>query len=176
VLAVRLYSGPSYQVVNEFLRQIGHLSGEFRQHMAHDPGLTFSATVGHLCRAIRKLAAVATEEEAKKPLLRGVRGELPRTFWVPDANNMICAVDMAFMSTSQRRETPISYLGEGNNVLWELRPAVQSDVAFHRGADISMLSQFKEEEEVLFPPCTMLEVIPPKPEQQAAHAPADFSP
>jgi len=144
--------------------------------MAHDPGLTFSATVGHLCRAIRKLAAVATEEEAKKPLLRGVRGELPRTFWVPDANNMICAVDMAFMSTSQRRETPISYLGEGNNVLWELRPAVQSDVAFHRGADISMLSQFKEEEEVLFPPCTMLEVIPPKPEQQAAHAPADISP
>ena len=38
-----------------------------------------------------------------------------------------------------------------------------------------MLSQFAAEQEVLFPPCTMLEVIPPKPEQQAAHAPADFS-
>ena len=28
----------------------------------------------------------------------------------------------------------------------------------HRGADISRLSQFAGEEEVLFPPCTMLEV------------------
>ena len=59
--------------------------------------------------------------------------------------------------------------------MWLWQPREQSDDAFHRGADISMLSQFKEEEEVLFPPCTMLEVIPPKPEQQAAHAPADFS-
>ena len=76
----------------------------------------------------------------------------------------------------QRRETPISYLGEGNNVLWELKPQPQSDVAFHRGADIAMLSQFAAEEEVLFPPCTMLVVIPPNPEnpeQQTAHAPAD---
>ena len=149
VLAVRLYSGPSYQVINEYLRQIGHLTGEFRQHVAHDPGLTFSATVSHLCRAIRKLAAVSTEEEATAPLLRGVRGELPRTFWTPDEHGRICAVDMAFMSTSLSRSTPISYLGDGDNVLWELEPQLQSDVAFHRGADISLLSQFAKEREVV---------------------------
>ena len=44
------------------------------------------------------------------------------------------------------------------NVLWELQPTVQSDAAYHRGADISMLSQFAGEKEVLFPPCTMLVV------------------
>ena len=65
---------------------------------------------------------------------------------------------MAFMSTSLLRSTPIAYLGDGNNVLWELEPQLQSDVAFHRGADISMLSQFAAEDEVLFPPCTMLVV------------------
>ena len=75
--------------------------------MAHHPSLTFAATVGHLCNAIRKLAAVATIEEVNAPLWRGVRGELPRTFWVEDERGMVCAVDMAFMSTSRRRQTPI---------------------------------------------------------------------
>ena len=46
-------------------------------------------------------------------------------------------------------------MGEGSNVLWELQPRAQSDVAFHRGADIKMLSQFAAEDEVLFPPCTI---------------------
>ena len=72
---------------------------------------------------------------------------------------MICAVDKAFMSTSLSRDTPIHYMGDGNNVLWELEPQLQSDVAFHRGADISLLSQFAAEQEVLFPPCTMLVVL-----------------
>ena len=78
---------------------------------------------------------------------------------MPDEQNMICAVDTAFMSTSRQRQTPIDYMGAGQNVLWELRPQKQSDAAFHRGADIKMLSQFSGEDEVLFPPCTMLEVI-----------------
>ena len=45
------------------------------------------------------------------------------------------------------------------NVLWELRPSPQTDEAFHRGADVAMLSQFAAEREVLFPPCTMLRVL-----------------
>ena len=45
------------------------------------------------------------------------------------------------------RETPIRYMGAGENVLWELQPAPQSDMAFHCGADISMLSQFAGEDE-----------------------------
>ena len=82
--------------------------------------LTFVATVGHLCHAIRKLAAVATKEEASRPLYRGVRGVLPKGFWVPD-KGMVCALDTAFMSTSANRQTPIHYMGDGpNNVLWEL--------------------------------------------------------
>eukprot|EP00747_Dinoflagellata_sp_TGD_P158627 gnl/TRDRNA2_/TRDRNA2_177828_c0_seq5.p1 gnl/TRDRNA2_/TRDRNA2_177828_c0~~gnl/TRDRNA2_/TRDRNA2_177828_c0_seq5.p1 ORF type:complete len:125 (-),score=11.00 gnl/TRDRNA2_/TRDRNA2_177828_c0_seq5:103-477(-) len=62
------------------------------------------------------------------------------------------------MSTSRQRQTPINYMGSDSNVLWELEPGKQSDVAFHRGADISMLSQYAGEQEVLFPPGTMLVV------------------
>ena len=44
--------------------------------------------------------------------------------------------------------------GLSSNVLWEVQPSPESDAAFHYGADISLLSQFAEEAEVLFPPCT----------------------
>jgi hypothetical protein len=157
VLSVRLYSGPAYQPINLFLRSIGLLSGTPRRAMARDPSQTFTATIRLLVSAIRKLAAVVTPEEVSQPLYRGVRGELPGGFWVRDDLGMVCATDTAFMSTSRSRETPINYLGEnGADVLWELKPAEESDATYHTGADISMLSQFGAEQEVLFPPCCML--------------------
>jgi hypothetical protein len=93
VVAVRLYSGPAFEKINEFLRAISPMRGEFRVEAARIPSLTFSATVGHLCRAIRKLAAVVMPEEARKKLYRGVRGELPKAFWIPDAQQLICATE-----------------------------------------------------------------------------------
>ena len=52
------------------------------------------------------------------------------------------------MSTSRNRQTPVEYMqSEGRNVLWELYPQLESDTGFHRGADISLLSQFTGEEE-----------------------------
>ena len=162
VLAVRLYSGPAFQPINEFLRQISKLTGELRTQMARHPALTFTATIGHICRAIRKLAAVEPPEHMTQRLFRGVRGELPRTFWVPDSHGMVCAVDYAFMSTSRNQQTPIDYMQDlpWRNVLWELHPQPESDTGFHRGASISLLSQFEREEEVLYPPCTLLRVLP----------------
>ena len=157
VLAIRLYSGAAFQPINSFLRQISALTGEMRLQMAQNVSLTFAATVGHLCSAIRKLSAVATPEEARTPLFRGVRGKLSPEFWGTDDQGMVVATDTAFMSTSRNRRTPVAYMAEGeHNVLWELQPSTASDIAFHSGADISMLSQYAGEDEVLFPPCTML--------------------
>eukprot|EP00322_Chrysochromulina_rotalis_P013764 CAMPEP_0115837498 /NCGR_PEP_ID=MMETSP0287-20121206/5250_1 /TAXON_ID=412157 /ORGANISM="Chrysochromulina rotalis, Strain UIO044" /LENGTH=718 /DNA_ID=CAMNT_0003291007 /DNA_START=17 /DNA_END=2173 /DNA_ORIENTATION=+ len=112
---------------------------------------------GLLCSAIRKLSAVATPEESAAPLYRGVRGQLSDDFWRADPQGIVAATELGFMSTSRNRRTPIHYMAEGTpNVLWALRPKPQSDGAYHHGADISMLSQFAGEDEVLFPPCTML--------------------
>jgi len=158
VLAVRLYTGPGYQPINDFLRQISHLSGHMRRALAKSPALTFAATVGHICHAIRKLSVITPETELEKSLYRGVRGELPHTFWVKDSQGMVCAVDGGFLSTSKNKEIVFSYMCKGLNVLWVVKPKPESDAAFHRGADVSKLSQFATEEEVLFPPCTMLEV------------------
>jgi len=168
MLAVRLYSGPTYQLINGFLRQIARLTGDSRSAILRNPKLTFAATVACLYSAVRKLAAVATDEEARQPLYRGVRGELPDTFYRRDQQGMIAVVDDAFMSTSKKQQTPIDYMGPGSNVLWELQTSPESDVAYHYGADISQISQFGHESEVLFPPFTMLAVKERAPEPEPA--------
>lgn len=158
VLAVRLYSGPAYQPINNFLRQVGVMGGEFRAELVRHAQLTMAATAGHIVSAIRKLSVIATDEEACRPLYRCVRGELPRSFWLPDDFDMLCATDMGFMSTS--RQQLHGYLGPGDdNVLWKIQPSTERDDGYHYGADIAMLSQFAAEDEVLFPPCTMLIVL-----------------
>ena len=160
VLALRLYSGPAFQPINCFLRQIATLNGKIRTELAHHPALTFAATVAHLCSGIRKLAAVATSSEVGAPVWRGVRGALPKGFFEPDAHGHVAAVEMGFMSCSKRRHTPIEYMGaEGENVLWTILQSGEDDEGFHSGADISILSQFAAEEEVLFPPVTQLLVL-----------------
>lgn len=50
-------------------------------------------------------------------------------------------------STSKSRQTPINYMGDGSNVMWALHPQMESDAGFHRGADISIISQFAAENE-----------------------------
>ena len=166
VLAVRLYSGPAFQPINAFLREVGKLSGEYRLAMARHPELTFAATTRHLCRAIRKLADVTRDTaDANAKLYRAVRGELPPSFWDKDSLGMISAVDSGFMSTSKNLHTPIAYMRDEFNVLWELEAGEPSDDAYHRGGDISMLSQYAHEDEVLFPPNTLLIVKPATIEQ-----------
>ena len=159
-LSLRLYSGPAYQLINEFCRNVAKLTGRHRTSLARNPSQTFAATVAALCRAVRKLAAVTKPEEAWQPLYRGVRGELPESFWVPDKLGKVTAVDTAFMSTSRNRGTPVNYMGPRGNVLWHLKStSAESDDGFHTGASIGLLSQFAAEEEILFPPYTMLTVL-----------------
>ena len=81
--------------------------------------------------------------------------------------SIVCVTDTAFMSTSLDEATSIFYLSKphagrprGVGLLWELRAGSEDDHAFHCGADVSMLSQFGAEREVLFPPLTMLRALP----------------
>ena len=72
-LAVRLYSGPAFQPINTFLRQLAASSGAHRTALARHPALSFAATCRHLSAAVRKLAAVATTEEVARPLYRCIK-------------------------------------------------------------------------------------------------------
>ena len=111
--------------------------------------------------AIRKLARFSTQEERTRTLWRGITGELPHTFWQADQAGLLCVTDLGLMSTSTARTTPVHYMSATSaNVLWEVRAGAEDDSGFHCGADVSLLSQFAGEEEVLFPPLTMLRVMP----------------
>ena len=69
------------------------------------------------------------------------------------------------MSTSTKIQTSLDYMLEGEkdgkmaNLLWRIRAKPESSGGFHHGADISTLSQYQAEEEILFPPCTILTVV-----------------
>ena len=48
----------------------------------------------------------ATKEDFETPLYRGVRGELPLHFWLPDEfTQEVSATDFSFMSTSHNKST-----------------------------------------------------------------------
>ena len=55
---------------------------------------------------------------------------------------------------TENQKTPIAYMTKHeNNVLWRLHADMESDAGFHRGADISMLSQYESESEGALAAC-----------------------
>ena len=166
VISVRLYSGPGYQRINNaFLRALGNQPIQrWRQRLSQLPSFSYSATVTHLASAITKLSVLSTFEadEAEKRLYRGVSGKLDASFFEPDAQGLIAAVDAGMMSTSDARATPIHYIKGGLGVLFVLHCSEGTDAATgatHIGAVLTPLSQYPGETETLFPPLTMLQVM-----------------
>ena len=198
MLAIRLYTGPAYQPLNLFLREVSKLGADWRRRLARSHQFSYAATVKHLSDGLRKLARVSTEVRAGvvvaaracdvhrsgcccwyaavvfvrvmmpdvacvlqvAMVYRGVRGELPEAFWLRDAFGMVTATDFGFMSTSFDRAVSKGFLGSGGGVcvLWEIECGAETDDGFHSAADVSLLSQFPGEKEMLFPPLTMLQV------------------
>ena len=180
-------TGPGFQLINQFLREMGKLSVDMRTKFARCAELTYAATTRAICSAIRKLARVNLHGGAPRdgPLAtahrfsaaachgisdtgevdgvrwRGVRGQLPLSFYRQDERGEFTATDLGFMSTSTTSETPMrTYMHGVSNVLWELHTRPEDEHGYHQGADVSMLSQFQDEKEELFPPLTMLRVLP----------------
>ena len=187
VIAVRLYTGPGFAPLNGWLREVAALpeppassirwgawtperalmgADAARRDAAMDAQTSFGMTAFYLVTALRKIAAAPAREASYGKLYRGLKGALPGSFWMPDDMGVICATDTAFMSTSLERETSIFYLTKrdahgltpSEGLLWELTSGSEDDGGYHCGADVSMLSQFASEKEVLFPPYTMLRV------------------
>ncbi|EOD06576.1 hypothetical protein EMIHUDRAFT_453443 [Emiliania huxleyi CCMP1516] len=190
---VRHDAGPAFDMINWWLRQVaclpnppprwhpqltgawtaerGRLEPEAaRRAAALDAASSFGATVGHLVAALRKLAAANTADENERTLYRCMKGAISGSFWLPDAQGIVCAVDSAFMSTALAPKTFYMDAKGKPSVLLELRARGQDDAGYHCGAEVAFLSQFEGEQEVILPPLTMLQVMPRHP------APADLPP
>ena len=120
-----------------------------RQLLSHDIQLIVSG--------IRKLSAIAKMPEGGA-VFRGLSGlALPPEFFAPDAQGCAGGVEASFMSTTLSEEVARKYSGvhEGREAtIFRLMLGKTS-----LGADISWLSQFAGEKEMLFPPRTHLQVV-----------------
>jgi hypothetical protein len=191
VAAARLYTGPAYVKLNGFMRLVGQVKERhWRARLAQLRGFTYSSTVRHLMSAIRKLTQIAALEQQQEQeqaalgsgggggggggsgvqaaaaaavtLYRGVRGVLPDSFFEPDVQGFVTAVDYGFTSTSAVRAVPIGFMSPDEyNVLWVLHCSSGADTArqLRDGAVLQPLSQFPAEAETLLPPLCMLLVL-----------------
>jgi hypothetical protein len=142
VAALRLYTGPAYVMING----------------SHRKGLpdVFPVTSYCLEAAIIKLALIAP----KRDTLRGMSGRMPSTFVEAYEGGQsirhgdaIC--DSAFMSTS--KAINVAMTGNyGGQTLCVIRGRKNRDGFLRSGADVSWVSQYPHEEEVLFPCFTEL--------------------
>ena len=88
---------------------------------------------------------------------RGISGGvLPDAFWTPNEMNVKGGVEYAFTSTTLDRKvamTYASYKGSSQTVM-EIQMGMVD-----RGADLSWVSQYQHEREILLPPLTGFEVV-----------------
>ena len=115
-------------------------------------GNKYTTTLHAINSAVVKLSKLTVATR----VYRGVSGgRLPSSFRVPNAFNVRGGIDCAFMSTTRDRKVAIHYAGSqgGHGVVFSMQQGM-----IDRGADISWLSQYPHEQEVLFAPLTGLEV------------------
>ena len=174
VAAGRLYTGPAYTQINNFLRAVGRISErQWRCRFAQLKHFTYSCTVGHLDDLVRKGSKTAALEHQRAfdrgqaqdeelLLYRAVGGKLPDSFFAPDMQGMICAIDYGFLSTSTARAASVQFMKTDQpNVLWVLHCKHKANSAgeLQIGARLTALSQFQAQAELLLPPLSMLDVM-----------------
>ena len=117
----------------------------------------FTATIFVLVSAIQKLARV-TQNPPNLLLYRGLGGTaaLPESFSVRDSLGCTGFTEWGVMSATSQRDVAISYSGIEEKkpvpIVLEIRVG-----AVDRGASIQNFSQYPQEKEFVFVPCSFLE-------------------
>jgi len=141
IQAVILYTGPMYEKYNTVLRE----------QPVNPP---YKNTLLMLTSAVMKLRK-RTILDGDRLVHRGLSGgELPLEWVLEGFLGTKGGAEKAFMSTSKNRTEAAKYAAGGVNPTLLQMPLGQVD----KGADISQLSQYPGEAEVLFPPHSNIEV------------------
>ncbi|EKX47156.1 hypothetical protein GUITHDRAFT_107067 [Guillardia theta CCMP2712] len=150
LIALRLYTGPMYMLYNEVLRGALHRKKQKGQ-------FSYVTTIHMINSGILKLASASPLPPGRK-VYRGLSGmRLPECFFVDDASGCRGGVELAFMSTTVNFDVALQYTGSRDSLLPIIFEISMGQV--DRGASLHWLSQYPEENEVLLPPLSNLEVI-----------------
>ncbi|KAL1503212.1 hypothetical protein AB1Y20_011268 [Prymnesium parvum] len=142
VLALRLYTTAAFKSLNTPLRDHERFKNKEKHKLA--------VTVAFIREAVLKLRSVGAASSSameSQELWRGMRDVcITDTFFTAGGT------ELAPMSTTYNLSTAVQYGKSMNSVL--LR--IHTENALQRGADITFLSAFPREREMLYPPLTFL--------------------
>ena len=182
-MAARLYTGPLFVKYNAVLRGlnseapflrntliqlccapevvISYMGGAMTHEQAGGP-LPWQSALAQSNRYVTTLHSinsciVKTGKLTKcTKVYRGISGmALPDEFWHPNEFGIKGGVENAFMSTTMARQVAMGYASNSS------RPGLVLQIQMgmvDRGADISWLSQYPHEKEILYGPLTGIEV------------------
>ena len=153
VIVLVLYTGPMYMVYNAILRQWPR---DLYEAFAAGENL-YPSTIHALVSAVHKMARLVKLPEGLC-LYRGLGGkmELPPGFYKSDPNGCRGFAEWGFMSTTSHKEVALMYSGvqQGRPLAMVFEVQVGS---VDRGACIRDFSQYPQEVEYLWVPCSFLE-------------------
>ena len=141
----RLYTGPMFVKYNDLLRGFG-------RHLAGCKGNRYVTTTHVINSAIVKASKLTMATKVYRGIVGGV---LPDAFWTPNEHGVRGGVEGAFLSTTLDREVALQYSRQPGRpgLVFEIQQGM-----IDRGADLSWLSQYPHEQEILFAPLSGLEV------------------
>ena len=179
ILAVRLYTGPMYELYNHVLRaaQIKPAPGSLTEPAQltgdrtypHGPGRTSTGvlsdgkTAGRFVTTIHSINSAILKLSQLTPIATVYRGcsgrDMPEQLLRPDAWGSKLGIEYGLMSTTTSKAVALHY-SKDRDAERGLSYVMEFEMdGLNRGAMIQFLSQYPKEEEVLFGPLTGLEVM-----------------
>ena len=161
LLGGRLYTGPMYQKYNAVLRGYGDAPGStFLADTARKltRGNKYVTTIHAINSVVIKLSKLSKAGKVYRGVCYGL---LPEQFWKGDESGVRGGIEFGFQSTTREREQAVHYAKGGG---WAKEGDAMTIMEMQmgmidRGADLSWLSQYPHEKEVLLPPLTGLEAL-----------------
>lgn len=151
LIGARCYTGPMFVKYNVCLRGVGVKAME-KQMVELCHGNRYVTTIHVINSAVVKLGKLTPAGKVYRGISGGI---LPENFLKSDVDGVRGGCEYGFLSTTTDREVAFSYAHGGRTgVIFEIQMGL-----IDRGADLSWISQYPTEEEILFAPLTGIEIV-----------------
>ena len=143
LVSARLYTGPLYEKYNAVLRAASGNDYLVKKEAALCMGNKYATTIHSINSAVLKLSKLTV-------ICRVWRGfkdaTLPKAFWEANEHGVRGGVEYGFTSCTKSREQALIYSAGKAPTLMEMRQGMVD-----RGAEMTWLSVYPHEDEVLLP-------------------------
>ena len=150
----RLYTGPMYIKYNTVLRSKTSDAAMLKLHKDLNKNNGYPTTIHAINSCVIKMSKLT---KAGK-VWRGIKdAALPKEFWVPNDMGVRGGIEYGFSSTTTDKEQALLYAGgeqSDASTIFEMQMGMVD-----RGANLTWLSQYPHEQEVLLPPLTGIEAL-----------------